>query len=95
MGRKKQRHARRDRDAARRHAAAYRCGHCHSTATATPGGVVAIHHDDGCPVLGGAVSDLGDTLRAAAASGGVVLLDASTGAHVTAFFGDGDAPGEG
>lgn len=49
-------------------AAAYSCGHCSSdTSTHTDDdGIthVAIHHDDGCPVLNGALSALPDTLRA-------------------------------
>lgn len=51
-------------------AANYQCGHCNSVTTpyddedGNPH--LAIEHDDGCPVLSGAVSSLPDTLRAAA-----------------------------
>lgn len=47
----------------------YQCGHCNSvTETRTTNGVVrvVVHHDDGCPVLNGHVSSLGDLARAAA-----------------------------
>ncbi|AVH57773.1 MULTISPECIES: hypothetical protein [Streptomyces] len=47
----------------------YQCGHCTSetdTRTDESGLMhVVIHHDDGCPVLNGHVSALGDVLRAA------------------------------
>lgn len=49
-------------------AATYRCGHCNSeVGTRTDeGGVVnvVIHHDDGCPVLNGALSSAPDVVRA-------------------------------
>lgn len=50
-------------------AAAYRCGHCSSdpaTLHQMPDGVwsMRIPHDEGCPVLTGAVTDHADTLRA-------------------------------
>lgn len=48
----------------------YQCGHCNSdTALATDNhGTIhlAVHHDDGCPVLTGALSSAPDTFRAAA-----------------------------
>lgn len=51
-------------------AANYRCGHCDSdpaTLTQDEHGIwhLQIRHDDGCPVLTGALSDIPDTLRAA------------------------------
>ncbi|MFF3872921.1 hypothetical protein [Streptomyces sp. NPDC001978] len=50
-------------------AAAYQCGHCTSeTSTFTDdNGIehIAVHHDDGCPVLTGTLSALPDALRAA------------------------------
>ncbi|MEU1117809.1 MULTISPECIES: hypothetical protein [unclassified Streptomyces] len=48
-------------------AATYQCGHCNSTTEhRTTNGVtsVAIHHDDGCPVLTGTLSAAPDALRA-------------------------------
>lgn len=51
-------------------AAAYQCGHCKSTTELrTTNGIVrvAIHHDDGCPVLTGVLSSAPDALRAVAA----------------------------
>ncbi|SBV00566.1 hypothetical protein YW5DRAFT_01904 [Streptomyces sp. Ncost-T6T-1] len=50
----------------------YRCGHCTGRVEGlvtnnTTGGMHAfVQHDDGCPVLVGAVSPLPDTFRAAA-----------------------------
>ncbi|AWT43195.1 MULTISPECIES: hypothetical protein [Streptomyces] len=52
-------------------AATYQCGHCNSTTELrTTDGIVrvAIHHDDGCPILTGALSSAPDALRAIAAS---------------------------
>ncbi|GAA1557049.1 hypothetical protein [Streptomyces globosus] len=47
----------------------YQCGHCNNTTetrTDPHGNThLLIHHDDGCPVLEGAISPLPDTLRAA------------------------------
>lgn len=48
----------------------YQCGHCNSITTQLPPDAngfnhLAVAHDDGCPVLTGAVSSLPDTLRAA------------------------------
>lgn len=51
-------------------AAAYTCGHCNSkTSTRTIDGIVrvAVHHDDGCPVLTGVLPSTPDALRAVAA----------------------------
>jgi len=51
-------------------AAAYACGHCNSTTELrTINGTthVAIHHDDGCPVLEGTLTAAPDALRAATA----------------------------
>lgn len=52
-------------------AAAYSCGHCNSeTSIRTDDhGIVrvAIHHDDGCPVLTGVLPSTPDALRAIAA----------------------------
>lgn len=51
-------------------AAAYQCGHCLSepAGLAQDAGTglwfIGIAHDDGCPVLSGAVSDVPDTFRA-------------------------------
>lgn len=49
-------------------AATYRCGHCVSeTSTSTDdNGIVhvAVHHDDGCPVLIGALPSAPDVVRA-------------------------------
>lgn len=50
-------------------AAAYTCGHCNSDPaklTQDEYGIwhLAIGHDDGCPVLSRAVSDIPDTFRA-------------------------------
>ncbi|MFF3461006.1 hypothetical protein ACWCQN_39905 [Streptomyces sp. NPDC001984] len=48
-------------------AANYQCGHCNSTTELrTINGLVrvAIHHDDGCPVLNGVLSSAPDALRA-------------------------------
>jgi hypothetical protein len=50
-------------------AASYRCGHCNSDPAEVARdeyGIwrLAIGHDDGCPVLAGAVSDIPDTFRA-------------------------------
>jgi hypothetical protein len=49
-------------------AAAYTCGHCNSTTElrTTDDGIirVAVHHDDGCPVLTGVLSSAPDALRA-------------------------------
>ncbi len=48
-------------------AAAYNCGHCNSTTELrTGGGIVrvAIHHDDGCPVLVGVLTSGPDVVRA-------------------------------
>lgn len=50
-------------------AAAYRCGHCNSDPAVIAEDKfgmwrIAIPHDDGCPVLSGAVSDIPDTVRA-------------------------------
>lgn len=55
-------------------AANYQCGHCLSETTLgadpdTGGPRLEIHHDDGCPVLTGALSTLPDTLRAAGVPG--------------------------
>ncbi|WP_327430937.1 hypothetical protein [Streptomyces sp. NBC_01236] len=51
-------------------AATYQCGHCNSeTSTRTDDlGIVhvAVHHDDGCPVLTGALSSALDVARAVA-----------------------------
>jgi N-acetylglucosamine kinase-like BadF-type ATPase len=50
----------------------YACGHCnsdtdvHHDARGMPH--LRIHHDDGCPVLAGALSPVPDTLRAATAN---------------------------
>lgn len=65
--------------AALKAADAYACGHCRSTTrgvTVDQHGVNHLHisHDDSCPVLNGAVSDEGDVIRAAVASGGPVVL---------------------
>ncbi|MEU3413744.1 hypothetical protein ABZ760_21155 [Streptomyces sp. NPDC006658] len=52
-------------------AAAYTCGHCNSTTELrTINGIarVAVHHDDGCPVLTGVLSSTPDALRAITAS---------------------------
>lgn len=47
----------------------YQCGHCNSDSSikynAAGTAHLLIHHDDGCPVLTGALSALPDTLRAA------------------------------
>lgn len=52
-------------------ATAYQCSHCNSeTSTRTDEhGIVrvAVHHDDGCPVLTGVLSSAPDALRAVAA----------------------------
>jgi len=53
-------------------AATYRCGHCNSE-TGTyldDNGIthIAVHHDDGCPVLAGTLSTTPDTLRALAST---------------------------
>lgn len=61
-------------DAAEAMAAAYRCGHCRSEnrgVTVDWYGIsrVLIAHDDGCPVLSGAVDDAPDILRAAIRAG--------------------------
>lgn len=49
-------------------ATTYQCGHCHSeTGTrADEVGIVhiAVHHDDGCPVLTGALPSTPDVVRA-------------------------------
>lgn len=51
-------------------AAAYQCGHCNSeTSTRTDAaGIVhvVVHHDDGCPVLVGALPSAPDVVRALA-----------------------------
>lgn len=57
---------------------AYKCGHCHSEVGFTTERI-NIRHDDGCPVLAGALSDLPDAMRAAERAGGVVVADGSTG----------------
>ncbi|MGW7361986.1 hypothetical protein ACWGI8_00810 [Streptomyces sp. NPDC054841] len=48
----------------------YKCGHCNSDTEARRdqhgNPHLVIHHDDGCPVLTGAISSIPDTLRAAA-----------------------------
>jgi hypothetical protein len=49
----------------------YQCGHCNSVSDVrTVDGIlrVAVHHDDGCPVLTGALSSTPDALRAVAAT---------------------------
>lgn len=51
-------------------AANYRCGHCNSEPARLAQDEhgtwhLGIAHDDACPVLSGALSDLPDTLRAA------------------------------
>lgn len=50
-------------------AATYQCGHCISEASTytDDNGIehIAVQHDDGCPVLAGALSALPDALRAA------------------------------
>ncbi|MBM7091035.1 hypothetical protein JTP67_21325 [Streptomyces sp. S12] len=49
-------------------AAAYQCGHCTSeisARTSDTGTVhVVVHHDDGCPVLTGALTPAADVARA-------------------------------
>ena len=72
MGREKPNHPRRPRrtpsEIVQALADEYRCGHCHSETRATKdeNGIhhMWISHDDGCPVLNGAVSPMPDTLRA-------------------------------
>ncbi|GAA3160083.1 hypothetical protein GCM10010451_04890 [Streptomyces virens] len=96
MGRqknKKQRRPRKDWTDLERAADAYQCGHCHSATgwakfNNDDVGRVVIQHDDSCPVLAGTVSDLPDALRAAGATGGMVVLDAETGQHVTVYGDD-------
>jgi hypothetical protein len=56
-------------------AANYRCSHCDNDPvllTQDEHGTwhLGIRHDDGCPVLAGALSDLPDTIRAAVRNGG-------------------------
>ena len=64
--------------------AAYRCSDCPSE-TGRPyrdrDGIwhVRILHEPGCPVLGGVTSPLADSLRAAAAAGGPVVILAAPG----------------
>ncbi|MFG2892955.1 hypothetical protein [Streptomyces sp. NPDC048248] len=65
--------------AAERVAAAYRCSHCHSTTGGTwrdRHGIqhLAVAHDDGCPVLTGALPDAPDALRAAVTAGCSAIL---------------------
>jgi ribosomal protein L37AE/L43A len=67
MGREKPR--RTGREIAERLAEEYRCGSCKSEPATmrelAPGTwVMGVGHDDGCPVLGGAVDPLPDTFRA-------------------------------
>jgi hypothetical protein len=49
-------------------AATYQCGHCNSetSLTADDAGIhhIAVHHDDGCPVLTGALPSAPDVARA-------------------------------
>jgi hypothetical protein len=52
----------------------YKCGHCHSRVAGVrrdASGVyhMTISHDNGCPVLGGVLSSLHDSIRAAIAAG--------------------------
>lgn len=70
-----------DRTALMKLADAYRCGHCWSEVGTGYDAVTGIEmvwvgHDDGCPVLLGALSDVPDTLRAAEAVDGIVIADA-------------------
>jgi hypothetical protein len=52
----------------------YKCGHCHSRVagvTRDSTGVyhMTVTHDEGCPVLGGVLTSLHDSIRAAIAAG--------------------------
>ncbi|MCZ4606267.1 hypothetical protein O3S80_21420 [Streptomyces sp. Lzd4kr] len=56
---------------------AYSCGHCHSAVgwSVDEHGVghVNVHHDTGCPVLGGTLPDAPDMLRATEGTDGIVF----------------------
>ncbi|MFE3925596.1 hypothetical protein [Streptomyces sp. YIM B13508] len=80
------------RAAASAYAAWYRCSHCGDSETGPPSADlhtiglahIDIRHDDGCPVMGGTVSDIPDAVRAlearreATGRGGVVMVNKRT-----------------
>lgn len=72
----------------------YSCSHCRSATRLDKEEATGLHrlhifHDRSCPVLAGTLSDIPDTLRMAKRTGGFVVMDPKTGAHVVAYEGDG------